>query len=166
MSNKEPKASAVPRELRDPLLMQVVGADTAAMGGQTHVQPEEFAVMMAQTQYLLKDDDVTRLMLFNPYLIDLIPAYSHIIATSRLPDQVIKEAKLRLRRALRLQLLVLPPVTNLQSQASFDAMLNFGYSRLEDARNAHRAKVVTERIRTYKIEGAEQKRKLFGLIPY
>lgn len=125
------------------------------------VSPDEYSVMMAQTHELLKDDAVSIWVLTK--FPNLLPAISHLIATSRLPETSIKEMKLRWRRSCRLEVLVNNENRDMASYSLFDSLINFGYSRIEDARNAHRAKTVTERIRSYKIEGSEKRKKFLGL---
>jgi len=126
------------------------------------VMPDEFAIIMGQVHYLFKDDDVIDLIKENPALKRLIPALSHMIRTSRIDDpRTQMEMKLRWRRALRLQMLVLGEEANMRSMAAFDALCNFGYAVIEDARNGWRGRLVTERIKTYKFEGTPPKRKKF-----
>lgn len=137
-------------------------AISAKEQGEGGVPPDEFAMMLAQAHYLYKDDDVAKILKEDERLKNLVPALSHLIRTSRFTDdRLIKEMKLRWRRAVRLKLLVLGGRTDVKSYAEFDAWCNFGYSVIEDARQGWRGKLVTERIRTYKIEGGEKKRKKF-----
>lgn len=132
-------------------------AKEQAEGGVT---PDEFAMMLAAAHYLYKDDDVLKILKEDPDLKPLIIALSHLIRTSRInSEKVIKEMKLRWKRACRLKLLVLGENKDVKSMATFDALVNFGYSVIEDARGGWRGRLVTERIRTYKVEEGERKKK-------
>jgi hypothetical protein len=137
-------------------------AKESAEGGVT---PDEFAMMLAAAHYLYKDDDVIKIMKNDPELKPLLIALSHLIRTSRInSEKVIREMKLRWKRACRLKLLVLGDSSDVKSMAVFDALVNFGYSVIEDARGGWRGRLVTERIRTYKVEEGERKRKKrFGI---
>lgn len=135
-------------------------AEGSSVGGT-----DEFAVMLGKIHYLYKDDEVLELMEMNDRLKQLRPAISHLTRTTRIvDDKTIRLLKLRWRRALRLQLLVLGGRNDVRSQAIFDAWLNYGYAAIEDTRKGWRGKLCTETIRKYEISGAEkQRKKILGI---
>lgn len=119
---------------------------------------------MGQIYYLVKDEEIQKQLRDNPKMAVLMPALSHLLRTSNFTDKlVIKEMKLRWRRACRIQLMVMNS-PDLVSQASFDAWVNFGYGAIEDAVEGWRGRLVTERIKTYKVETSRpQRKKIFGI---
>jgi len=127
------------------------------------IQPttdQDFYQMMGQTYFIVKDRDVTALMMEDPDLRELYPTLSHLVRTANQDKNTIKEEKLRWRRSCILQLLV-KKKPNLQSQAKYDAWVNFGDACFEDTKDGWRGRLFTERIRTYRIEDARQKKKRF-----
>jgi len=132
-------------------------ARVAASQEMQQVTTEDYYQYMGQIYYLIKDEEVQQILRDDPNLKVLMPALSHLVRTSNFTDKnVIKEMKLRWRRACRIQLMVMQS-PNLVSQAKFDALINFGYAAIEDARDGWRGRLVTERIKTYKIESVGQK---------
>lgn len=127
------------------------------------VSPTEFQQMLGQVYYFLKDDVIERLFIGkdgDERLKSLLPGISHLIRTSRQDDDRIRaQMKLRWKRALRLQLLVLPEEVKMSDLALFDTLVNFGYSAIDDQKMGWRGKLAAERVKTYKIEGATSKRK-------
>lgn len=153
---------------QQPLTFQdEVLARIAASGEMQSSTMEDYYQYMGQIYYLVKDEEVMEQIRSDPALKVLLPALSHLLRTSHFSDKiVIKEMKLRWRRACRIQLMVMnsPKLIN---QAKFDAWVNYGYAAIEDAVDGWRGKLVTERIKTYKIEGTPQKKgvlsRLLGL---
>lgn len=120
------------------------------------VTMEDYYQYMGQIYYLVKDEETQALLRDDPDLKELMPALSHLLRTSNFTDKnVVKEMKLRWRRACRIQLMV-KKTPRLVSQAKFDAWVNFGYAAIEDAVDGWRGRLVTERIKTYKIETGSQ----------
>lgn len=137
---------------KDALLQQL--ASSAEM--QTTSQ-EEYYQYMGQIYYLIKDEQVLNDIMNDPDLRVLLPMFSHLNRTSNIDtDQNGKRVsacmKIRARRALRLQLMV-NKNPNLVSQAQFDAMVNFTDGVVEDQKGGWRGRLLTEKIKTYKIEG-------------
>jgi hypothetical protein len=118
--------------------------------------PDEQAQVLGHAYYLLKDEQTMALLLGDPQLTILLPALSHLVRTSRKDKHGIELAKLHWRRALRIQLLVKqrPALVNV---ARYDSWLIFGYTALDDTLEGWRGKLITERIKTYKIENAQTK---------
>lgn len=146
----------------DPLLTEILRGES-----MQQVTTEDYYQYMGQIYYLVKDEETQQLLRSDPKMMYLMPALSHLLRTSCITDKtVIKEMKLRWRRACRIQLMVCQ-TPKLVSQARFDAWLNFGNAAIEDTRDGWRGRLVTERIKTYKIESGGQKKgwlsKLFGL---
>lgn len=155
---------------------QVAGAAVAAreQAGQGGVTPDEFSMMLAAAHYLYRDDNVDR-MIFgdgqnrcDERLKKLAPALSHLIRTSRIVNEKdLRLMKLRWRLSVRLTLLVEAERKNVASYAEFYAWVNFGEAVIDDTFEGWRGRLVTERIRTYKIEQQQgSRKKLFGIIPY
>lgn len=124
------------------------------------ITPTEEQMMLGQIYYFIKDDVIEEVMVKDERLKPLMAAVSHLVRTSRLDDErKVREMKLRWKRALRLQLLILNKEENMSDLALFDAMVNYGYSAIEDQHEGWRGKLAAERVKTYKIEGAEKKKK-------
>ena len=144
-----------------------VAADLAGkeiVSGGTGLTPEEMEQMQGAIHYLMVDDDVLEMLKSNPQLKMLIPAVSHMVRTANMSSRSIEEAKIRYRIALRLQLLVMNKQKTMGSVALFQTLLIYGYAALEDATRGYRGRLVTERIKTIKIEGLQKAKKgLFGL---
>jgi len=141
--------------------LQTEGATEAA--GQ--VSPTEFQSMMGQIYYFVKDDVAEKLIWDDERLKPLLIGLSHLIRTSRLDNEnKIAEMKLRWKRAVRLQLMVLNKERKMSDMALFDVLVNFGYTVIEDQKQGWRGKLAAERVKTYKIEGGTQKRR--GLLSW
>ena len=128
--------------------------------------PDDFAVMMAQTHYLLRDDDITSMLksTSNPHAMrKLLPALSQLLRTSNINDaRQILEMKLNWAIAVRYALFINNDTEAEADMAEFYAWLNFGYAAIEDTRKGWRGNLVTNKIRTYKIEGAQSKTGFFS----
>lgn len=126
--------------------------------------PEEFF----QTQYtvysLLKDEMVNEQLLNDPDARHLLPALSHLMRTTNIEDKVaIQYCLLTWEIACRLTFLVNKP-PNLVNRAKYEAWNLFGRAVIHDAEHGWRGKLVTERIKIFKLEGEEKKRrKLLGI---
>lgn len=139
-------------------------ARLAASQEMQQVTMEDYYQYMGQIYYLIKDEETQALLRDDPDLRELMPALSHLLRTSNITDKkVIKEMKLRWRRACRIQLMV-KKTPRLVSQAKFDAWVNFGNAAVEDTREGWRGRLVTERIKTYKIETGQQKKGIWSRI--
>lgn len=122
------------------------------------VTTEDYYQYMGQIYYLIKDEEINALLREDPDLKQLMPALSHLLRTSNITDKnVIKGMMLRWRRACRIQLLV-SKSPKLVSQAKFDAWNNFGIAAIHDTIDGWRGRLVTERIKTYKIETNQAKK--------
>jgi len=125
------------------------------------VTTEDYYQYMGQIYYLVKDEEVQQLLRDDPNMKVLLPALSHLLRTSNITDKkTILRMKLRWRRACRIQLMVMNS-PNLISQAKFDAWVNFGVAAIEDTIEGWRGRLVTERIKTYKVETSSPQRKKF-----
>jgi len=119
------------------------------------MQPEPYSdyyQYMGQIYYLVKDEETQKMLREDPDMKVAIPALSHLVRTSNITDpKLIREMDIRARRICRLQLMV-NKTPNLQSQAKFDAWLIHFYASNHDCEHGWRGKLVTERIKTFKIE--------------
>ena len=142
--------------VEDEILARIVSGEA-----MKQVTTEDYYQYMGQIYYLAKDEESQAILRADPNMKVLMPALSHLLRTSNFTDKlVIKEMKLRWRRACRIQLMVMNS-PNLVSQAKFDVWVNFGYAAIEDARSGWRGRLVTERIKTYKVESSAPQRKKF-----
>jgi hypothetical protein len=130
--------------------------------------PDDFAVMMAQTHYLLRDDDVTALLksTTNPHAMRrLLPALSQLLRTSNINNEKqLLEMKLNWAISVRYALFINNDTDTEADMAEFYAWLNFGYAAIEDTRKGWRGNLVTNKIRTYKIEGAQKQGGFFSFL--
>jgi hypothetical protein len=150
--------AASPTSVQDEVLARVLQGESMQPTTQ-----DDWYQFMGQIYYLVKDDETFQELRDDSDLKVLMPTLSHLLRTSNLDKKTIKEMKLRWRRAVRLQLLCKKNPT-LVSQAKFDAWVNFGYAAIEDAKEGWRGRLVTERIKTYKIEmGSKRRGKFLGL---
>jgi hypothetical protein len=149
----------------DPTATAVEDEVLARVAAQEASQPTTQGQLyenMAEIYYLLKDDVLdAEFFLKNPAMRDLLPALSHLLRTSNVQDKnVIDEMKLRWKRACMIQVMVMQP-SSLANQALLDAMLNFGYAAIEDLRDGWRGRLVTEKIKVFKMERPNAPRKKF-----
>jgi len=121
---------------------------------------EDMLQYIGQTYYLIKDDDVRQMILTDPDLKPLLPALSHLLRTGNLDKKTIQIAKLRWKITCRLQLLC-KRKPDLVSLAKYNCMLIYGFGVLEDAKQGWRGRLVTEKIRTYRVDSLTQRRKKF-----
>lgn len=145
-----------------PEIQEAIHAYYQTAGAQVsgEVDPTEFSKIMGQTHYLLKDDNIDDLFSTDERIKKLRPALSHLIRTSRCDDKKsITRLKLQWRIACSLELLILPKKP--ASMGEFLAWLTYGYTVIEDMRNGWRGKLVTERIRSFKVETSAPKKKKF-----
>lgn len=147
------------RPVQDDILARVIAGES-----MRQVTTEDYYQYMGQIYYLVKDEETQQLLRSDPAMKVLMPALSHLLRTSFISDKlVIKEMKLRWRRAVRIQLMVMKS-PKLVSQAKFDAWINFGNAAIEDAVGGWRGRLVTERIKTYKVESsAPPRKKILGI---
>lgn len=131
-------------------------------------EPSERQAMLTQTYILAIDDEIERLAEKDTRVKKLLPALSHLVRTSRMvDDKEIKRMKLRWELACRMTFLVTPQRSKVADYPEFLSWLNFGLSAINDQFQGWRGKLVTEQIRTYRIEKADkEQRKLFGIIPW
>lgn len=124
---------------------------------------EDWYAFLGQSYHLTKDEQTFKQILGDPDLAPLLPTISHLLRTSNLEKITVKEMKLRVRRALRIQLLV-NKKPSLVSQAKFDAMVNFCFAAIEDTIDGWRGRLITERIKIHKLEsGTMKRRKILGI---
>jgi len=126
--------------------------------------PEEFFQTQYATYSLLKDEMVFEQLLQDSNAKILLPALSHLLRTTNITDKnAVKYMMLTWEIACRLTFLVNEP-PNLVNQAKFEAWLMFGRAAIHDAEQGWRGKLVTERIKIFKLENEEKKRrKLLGI---
>lgn len=148
--------SKLPPELQEALARVFAGEEEAEMVPS----PTQEQAMIGATSELLKDWIILEEMRTNPKLKPLLFSLSHLLRTSRIDNEnTLLEMKLRFRRAARLLLLVFKKEITPEDYALFDSIVNYAYSAFEDQRFGWRGKLVTERVKIWKIEGPEQKRK-------
>jgi len=145
--------------VQDEILGRIVAGEA-----MKQVTTEDYYQYMGQIYYLVKDEEVQNLLREDPNMIVLLPALSHLLRTSNITDKnTIQRMKIRWRRACRIQLMVMNS-PNLISQAKFDAWVNFGIAAIDDTIEGWRGRLVTERIKTYKVESsAPQRKKILGI---
>lgn len=134
--------------------------DRIISGESMQPSTDDLAFYIGQIYYLVKDDEINQQLKTDPAMRPLMPVLSHLLRTSNLDDKTIKIAKLRWRIACRLQLLCQKNPT-VVSLAKFNSWLIYGYAALEDAKRGWRGRLVTEKIKTYRVEVGEQKRRRF-----
>lgn len=146
--------------VEDEILARIVQGDT-----MKQVTTEDYYQYMGQIYYLVKDEETQALLREDPNMKVLMPALSHLLRTSNITDKkTVERMKIRWRRACRIQLMVMNS-PNLVSQAKFDAWVNFGEAAIEDTIEGWRGRLVTERIKTYKVESsAPQRKKWLGIL--
>lgn len=132
-----------------------------AQGGQ--ISPEDFAALIPGAHFLLKDDDASRIIRDSPFKKKLMLALSTMNRTGRTDDKKsIKEKKLRWRMAVIAADIESEEGMSISEEQSW---IVYGDGVIEDRIKGWRGKLLTERIRTYKIEsGAGKKGGLFGWI--
>lgn len=146
--------------MQDELLGRVMQSDA-----MKQVTQQDYYQYMGQIYYLVKDEETQQQMRQNVNLKPLIPAVSPLVRTSNVTDKNQKERmKIRWRRGLRIQLMVMNS-PNLMSQAQFDSWTNYGDAAYEDMDSGWRGRLVTERIKTYKVETtAPPRKKILGIL--
>ncbi len=124
------------------------------------VTPDDWASFMGQVYFLIKDDELQAQLRDDPDMKVLMPVLSSLVRTGNLTKKTIAMSKLRWRIACRMQLLCSkePEVANI---SKFYSWLTHGEAALEDALQGWRGRLVTERIKTYRIEGERRKRGRF-----
>jgi len=144
---------------QDLFLQQLLAGEVAQQ-----FSPEEFFQTQYSTYVLLKDEMVFEQLLNDPDAKHLLPALSHLLRTTNITDKnAVQYMLLTWEIACRLTFLVNKP-PNLVNRAKFEAWLMFGRAAIHDAEQGWRAKVVTERIKIFKLETEEKKRrKLLGI---
>jgi hypothetical protein len=137
------------------------------MNEMNDVTPEDWQKLLGELHEITHDDEIIKILKKYPELEPLIIGISHMIRTSNLDDKTIKQMKIRWRIAIRLQL---KDFANSHSEdgvntvALFQLLTNYGYAAIEDARNGHRARMLTERIKILKFENTKKPRnKLWGI---
>jgi hypothetical protein len=137
---------------RDETYSKIIGGD--ALQSQT---TEDFYQQMGQSYYIVKDEEIQQQLREDSDLKVLMPELSHLSRTSNVTSKdAIEEMKVNWRMACRLQIMV-KKTPNLQSQAKFLSWLDFGYTAIYDREYGWRGKLLTERIKTYKIENSPQR---------
>ena len=140
--------------VRHHLLGMALGEDEGV------VTPEEQAMILGQVYYLIKDEDVLNMIKQDKHLCKLLPAFSHLLRTSFIDNKTAHLMKLRLKRAFDLLLLEMDEdEIDLEGLAKIDALLNYAYAAIEDAKGGWRGKLVTERVKIFKIERGEKKKR-------
>lgn len=141
-----------------PEVQQIIAGLAAT--GEGGVEPDEHLKMLSQIYYFLKDETTEKIMLTDPRLKPLIPGVSPLIRTSRQDNAKIRaQAKLRWKRAVEMQLLVMPEHVSLSDLALADAMTTFGFAAIDDQDQGWRGKLSAEKVRTYKMEGSVERKK-------
>lgn len=138
-------------------------ADIVKTSEMKPTSAEDWYAFLGQSYHLTKDEQTFKQILGDPDLAPLLPTISHLLRTSNLERITVKEMKLRVRRALRIQLMV-KKKPSLVSQAKFDSMVNFCYAAIEDTIQGWRGRLITERIKIHKLEqGTQRRRKILGI---
>lgn len=146
-------------ESLDPETKQMITEVTSG-AERGEVTPLEQQAMLGQLYYFIKDDVVEKMMNEDERLKPLLLGVSHLIRTGRQDDDRIRaQMKLRIKRAARLQLLVLNEEVKMDDLALFDGFVNYAYSAIDDQRMGWRGKLAAERVKTYKIEGIGARQK-------
>lgn len=157
--SRQPNQPSYKTLVADELLGRIMSSDT-----MKQVTQQDYYQYMGQIYYLVKDEETQQLLRNDPNMKVLMPALSHLLRTTNITDKVqLLKMKIRWRRAVRLQLMVMNS-PKLISQAKFDAWVNFGEAAIEDTNAGWRGRLVTERIKTYKVEtSSPQRKKILGI---
>lgn len=131
-----------------------------AQGGQ--ISPDDFASLLPQAHFLLKDDEATKFIRESPFRKKLLLSLSTMTRTGRTDDKkVTREKKLRWRMAVLAADIESEEGMSISEEQSW---ISYGDGVIEDRIAGWRGKLLTERIRTWKIESASKKGGLFGWI--
>lgn len=123
--------------------------------------PDEIA-MLGQVHYLLKDEDVAKLLTERKEYRVLIPALSHLNRTSSLSAFEANIIKRRIKLAADIVLFTKKHKNiNLEEVAFLQSLLVYASASANDAINGWRGRLITERTRTYRVETPTQEKKGF-----
>lgn len=138
----------------DMALERARAAESMQSGGEDVLQE------IGSSRFLLIDDEVDYLIMQDRELRPLKPSLSHLIRTGNLDKRTIQISKLRFEVAARMQLLC-KKKPNLVSLALFNSIMNYGMALYEDPKRGWRGRLMTEKIRTFRIDAIQQRRKSF-----
>lgn len=131
-----------------------------------NVQTNDEMLSQLQQSYYLQIDDMTlQQYMSDPQLKYLQPAFSHLNRTSKIPEtktlhNLAAMARLDIEYILLLHELNMPEdEMELVGWAKLEALRIFGLSSVNDQIDGYRGKLVTEKIKTIKVELAGQKKK-------
>lgn len=142
----------------DDILQSVMSRESMQEGD------EDLQEYMGHIYYLVKDDLALDLLKRDEDTKPLIFALSHLVRTSKMDKDEIKKAKLWWRMSCRIQLLLRKP-PSLVNLAKFNSLMIYGNAAIEDTRGGWRGLLVTEKVKTFKIGMAQQRKKGFlGLL--
>jgi hypothetical protein len=115
---------------------------------------------LAQSYYLQVDNLTLELIKSDPQLSYLVPAFSHLNRTSKIPDKRLAEmARLDIEYILLLhELNASEDELELSGWAKLEALRIFGLSSVNDQLEGYRGKLVTEKIKEVRVR-LEQKKK-------
>jgi len=148
-------------EVLSPERAQELVGIVAATAGDGQVSPQDFAALLPEIHYLLKDDDTTRFIKESPFRKKLQMALSTMTRTGRTDDKrVMKEMKLRWRMAVIAADIESEDGMSISEEQGW---IIYGDGVIEDRWRGWRGKLVTEKTRAFKLEGgASKKGGLFG----
>jgi len=138
--------------------------EAALAGGVEHseVTPTEEAAILGQTFYLLKDDDLKLCFKRFPEYSLLLPALSHLNRTSNLSSIEAEVLKRRIKLAADIILFTKKEADiSLEEVAFIKSLLVYASCAMQDAIGGWRGRLVTERIRTYRVETPTERKKGF-----
>ena len=139
----------------DPRLDEIIRND--ALQPQTQ---DDWISYLGQAYFLVSDPEVVAMLKADPDLTVLMPALSSMVRTSNLTPKTVAILKVRWRMACKMQLLS-KKSAELVDVTKYQIWLMHGYAALEDALHGWRGRLVTEKVRSYKIEGDSKKRSRF-----
>jgi hypothetical protein len=131
-------------------------------GQRSKITPEEAALVLGQSSYLLLDDGVFRSFKAFPEYILLLPALSHLNRTSNLSFTEAEVLKRRIKLIADIILFTKNEADiDLKEVAFIKSLLVYASCVMQDAVGGWRGKLLTERISTYRVETPTERRKGF-----
>ena len=117
---------------------------------------DDLADNMAQMYYLVKDDYVITMLKQDPRTSKLLVALSHLVRTTKKTNKQIRIAKLYCENSCRIALLC-QKKPNLVYLALFNCLIIYGNSCFDDTAKGWRGMLVTNKMRTIRIEGGQKR---------
>lgn len=130
------------------------GMVSQAMSQEEAGPPSEEEVILGQLEHLLRDELVIKMIIEKkPEYMPVFFTLSHLNRTSNIDQQTAKELMARFKRQLH-EILMTKKEKDITmgEQAFIDGLINFAKCAIADAVQGHRARIVTEIRRIFRIE--------------